>query len=192
MSWFYYFVLATLSLVTISTVIMAIHFKSRIRGMAGMAISMTTGMNVGLTGGVLFGSLFQGNLYYSTILSILTGILAGAASGFALGVLPLLEGFMSGLMGGMMGAMLGEMITQNQSIFMINIFLTLSVSCLLLFQILQKPLGKEPHNLDKKWLLKPILTFLFLTAYLIFGNQLDKEWTPANLNHNNHQLMEQN
>ncbi|MGP7816490.1 hypothetical protein [Niallia sp. 01092] len=70
-------------------------------------------------------------------------VLAGTAYGLALGILPALEGTMSGMMSGMMGAMLWEMIAQNQSVIMINIFLTLSVSSLLLFQISPNPYEKR-------------------------------------------------
>lgn len=196
MSWYHYFVLFTLSLVTISAIMMAFYFKSRIKEMSGMILSMATGMNVGLTAGVLFGSLYQGQLYYSTIVSILIGMIVGATCGIAFGILSSLEGFMSGLMGSMMGAMLGEMLTPSQSVIMINILLTLSVCSLILFQILPKPLEKESSSNDRKWIYKPILTFLFLAIYLLFGTQLDKQLILSNSNttgekkHTNHTTQE--
>jgi plastocyanin len=138
--------------------------------MQAMIIAMAIGMNIGLTAGVLFGALYQGNLYSSTLLAAVVGIAAGCACGMAFGILPALEGVMSGLMGGMMGAMLGEMITQEQSLTMLNILLTLSVSSLLLYNILAatKSVG------DKKWFLKPFFTFVLLFLFLFFGTQLDK------------------
>lgn len=175
LSWFHYFVLFTLSLVTISVAIMAFYYKSRLRGMAGMVLSMAGGTNVGLTAGILFGSLFKGDLFYSTVYSILVGILAGTACGLVLGILPSLEGFMAGLMGGMMGAMLGEMIGSDQSVIMINLFLTLSVSTLFLFPILSVPSKIETQNPTRKWLFKPILAFLFLSAYLLWGSQANTQ-----------------
>jgi uncharacterized cupredoxin-like copper-binding protein len=175
MSWFAYFVLATLSLVTLISVFKAIQLRTQLSKMASMIVSMTIGMNVGLTAGLLFGSIFQGNLYFSTILSILAGIIAGTACGFIFGVLPTLEGFMSGLMGGMMGAMLGEMITQDQAHTMINIFLTLTVCSLLLFPILHEPQKDETTKKNNVWLVKPLLTFLLVSFYLLLGNQLEKQ-----------------
>lgn len=182
MSWFYYYVLATLALVTISAFFMAFYFRKKLTNMASMTISMAIGMNIGLTAGLLFGSLYQGNLYFSTMISILIGITAGLAGGFGFGIMSVVEGFMAGLMGGMMGAMLGAMITQGQAEILINILLTLSVSCLILFPILRSPLEKTPKNNGRKWLIKPLLTFLLLSAYMLFGNQLDKIWGQSESN----------
>lgn len=175
MSWFDYFVLATLSLVTLISIFKAIQLRTQLSKMASMIVSMAIGMNVGLTAGLLFGSIYQGNLYFSTILSILAGIIAGTACGLIFGVLPTLDGFMSGLMGGMMGAMLGEMITQDQAHTMINIFLTLTVCSLLLFPILHEPQKDETTKKNNFWLVKPLLTFLLVSFYLLLGNQLDKQ-----------------
>jgi uncharacterized cupredoxin-like copper-binding protein len=175
MSWFDYFVIATLSLVTLISVIMAIQLRTQLSKMASMMVSMAIGMNVGLTAGLLFGSFYQGNLYFSTIISILAGILAGTACGLAFGVLPSLEGFLAGLMGGMMGAMLGEMITQIQADTITNIFLTLSVCTLLLFPILREPHEKETKRKNNFWFVKPLFTFLFVSLYLLLGNQLEKQ-----------------
>ena len=165
--------------------------------MAGMVLTMVTGMNVGLTADVIFGLLFQGNLYYSTIISILIGILAGTLCGLMLGLLASLEGFMAGLMGGMMGAMLGEMISQAQAVTIINVFLTLSVSSVLLFQILPIPNDKGPVIPHKKWMLKPFFTFILIAGYLFLGNQFDKDLvfsksTPqAEGKHKNHKESEE-
>jgi uncharacterized cupredoxin-like copper-binding protein len=175
MSWFDYFVLATLLLVTLISVFKAIQLRTQLSKMASMIVSMAIGMNVGLTAGLLFGSIYQGNLYFSTILSILAGIIAGTACGLIFGVLPSLEGFMSGLMGGMMGAMLGEMITQIQAHTMINIFLTLTVCSLLLFPIMHEPQKSETAKKNNFWLVKPLLTFLLVPFYLLLGNQLDMQ-----------------
>lgn len=167
--------------------------------MSGMILSMAMGTNVGLTTGVVFGAIFKGDLFISTIYSILAGILAGTACGLVLGILPFLEGFMAGLMGGMMGAMLGEMIGQDQSVIMINLFLTLSVSTLFLFPILSVPSKNE--NQTRKWLFKPILAFLFLSAYLIWGSQASTQMNLSKSNltddgghliHNNQTEQEEN
>lgn len=174
MSWFDYFVLVTLSLVTLISFIMAIQFRNQLIKMGDMVVSMTIGMNVGLTAGLLFGSIYQGNLYFSTIISILAGAVAGTICGLTFGVLPILEGFMAGLMGGMMGAMLGEMISPSQADTLLNIFLTLSVCSLILFPILHESNKKETTRKKRKWLFKPLITFLFLSVYLILGNQFDK------------------
>lgn len=202
MSSFDYFVIATLLLVTIISVITGILYRNRFNRMSGMMVSMVISMNVGLTAGLLLGSNYQGNLYLSTIISILVGVIAGTACGMTFGVLPTLEGFMAGLMGGMMGAMLGEMITQNQADTIINIFLALTVCSLLLFPILYEPNGKEINNKKRFWFVKPLFVFLFLLSYLMIGNKLDKQiilskFTPLpedfhtqinneNMDHSNH------
>lgn len=192
MSFFFYFVAITLSLVFIVTVIMLFHYRNRFSSMTGMLLPMVIGTIYGLTIGVLFGSFFQGNLFYSTGVSILTGILIGTICGLILGLIPSIEGFVAGLMGGMMGAMLGEMITQNQSSILINIFLTLSVSILFLIKILSTEPEKVDNKPTLKWLFKPLLTFITLSSYLFFGSHLDKYSTssktssPSDIEHSAH------
>jgi hypothetical protein len=175
MNSFHYFVILTLSLVVIITVIMSHNYKSRLRVMSGMILSMSIGTSIGLTAGVLFGSLYQGNLFYSTLYSVLVGTIAGTTCGFLFGILPLLEGSMAGLMGGMMGAMLGEMITQDQSVIMLNLLLALLVSTLFLFPILSVPSNTEEKTNKRNWFFKPFFVFLFFTSYLLLGSQLDKQ-----------------
>lgn len=164
------FVLTTITASGIAAIVLSIKFRHQLTKMQAMVITMAMGMNMGLTAGVLFGALYQGNLYTSTLVSAGMGILAGLASGIAFGILPSLEGFMSGLMGGMMGAMLGEMVSQDQASTMLNILLTLTTSSLLLYNILS---ANNPIS-EKKWFLKPVLTFILLFSFLYFGNQLDK------------------
>lgn len=196
LSGYHFYVLGTLCLVTIISFVLSVYFKKRLTNMAGMVIAMTTGMNVGLTAGVFFGLLFQGNLYLSTIVSILVGVIAGTVCGFVMGILSTLEGFMAGLMGGMMGAMLGEMISQTQAVTIVNVFLTLSVSSLLLFQILPNPVEKEKGKFYNYWILKPVFTFIVIAGYLIMGQNIDKLFVQsksipqAEENHNNHSLIE--
>ena len=181
------FVFGTLIFVSLVSMILTHHYKSRLTGMTGMIIAMFAGMNIGLTSGVFLGTLYQGNLYLSTMIAVLIGAACGAACGMNLGTLSSIEGFMSGLMGGMMGAMLGEMITPQQSIVFINIFLTLSLSSLLLFKILPKQ--SAPYYSES--LLKPILTFILLSVYLLYGSHLGKAWvdetTDTSENHEIHQ-----
>ncbi|HLO12841.1 MAG TPA: plastocyanin/azurin family copper-binding protein [Pseudoneobacillus sp.] len=195
MSWFDYFVVATLSLVILISVIMSVLLRNQLNKMTKMMISMVIGMNVGLTEGLLFGSNYQGELYYSTLIAILVGVIAGTVCGLTFGVLPSLEGFMAGLMGGMMGAMLGEMITKNQADTIINIFLTLSVCSLFLFPILHESHEKESKRKNILWFVKPLFTFLLLSGYLLLGNQLDKQFvlSKSNSSHNrdhNHSTKE--
>lgn len=175
MSLFHIFVLVTLCLVFLLAIIMTYYYKDRFRNMSEMLLSMAIGTNIGLTTGVLFGSLYQGNLFYSTLISILVGILAGTTCGIISGILPSLEGYMAGLMGGMMGAMLGEMITKEQSVIIINLFLTLTVSTLFLFPILTVSSKKETKIANKKWLFKPFSAFIFFAVYLFLGSQIDKQ-----------------
>lgn len=106
---------------------------------------------------------------------VLVGILAGTIYGIIVGILPSIEGFLAGLMGGMMGAMLGEMVTKDQSFILINLFLTLLVSTLFLFPILSVSSTIERKSQMRKWLFRPLLAFLFLTAYLLLGSQVDKK-----------------
>ncbi|KON90355.1 hypothetical protein AF332_18015 [Sporosarcina globispora] len=149
---------------------LSIKFRNQLTKMQAMVIAMAMGMNLGLTAGVLFGAIFQGNLYTSTLVSSGIGALAGLACGIAFGILPSLEGFMSGLMGGMMGAMLGEMVSRDQAFTLLNILLTLTASSLLLYNIF----SSKTSIREKKWFLKPALTYILLFSFLYFGNQLDK------------------
>ncbi|WP_282155978.1 plastocyanin/azurin family copper-binding protein [Cytobacillus gottheilii] len=173
MSLFHYFVLATLTGSAILVILNARKLRERLTNMHAMIIAMVMGMNIGLTAGVLFGSLYQGDLYSSTLISIAVGAIGGIACGISFGTLSSIEGFMSGLMGGMMGAMLGEMISHEQSTVMLNILLTLTTSSLLLFYILPNSKGCENKVSKKSWFLKPLLTFVLLLSFLLFGNQLD-------------------
>lgn len=184
------FIFGSLAFVTFISIFLSHHYKSRLTGMAGMIIAMFAGMNIGLTSGVFLGTLYQGNLYLSTMIAVSIGAVSGAACGMSLGILSSIEGFMAGLMGGMMGAMLGEMLTPQQSLVFINIFLTLSLSSLFLFKILPKPsTANYPGSL-----LKPILTFIFLSVYLLYGSHLGKAWldqtTDPSDNHEIHQHSE--
>ncbi|MEH6941031.1 cupredoxin domain-containing protein [Bacillus sp. JJ722] len=175
MSIFFYFVMVTLSLAFIATVMMLQRYKKRFSSMVGMVLPMVIGTFYGVTTGILFGSLFQGNLFYSTGFSILIGVLVGTSCGLILGIIPSIEGFIAGLMGGMMGAMLGDMISDFQSAIMINIFLTLSVSLLFLLKALSMQPEKESQKYTRKWLLKPFFIFVTLTSYLLLGSHLNKQ-----------------
>lgn len=170
---FVFFVFCTLAIISLITVFLTHHYKGRLTGMPGMIIPMVIGMNSGLTSGIFLGTLYQENLLYSTLLSIMIGVLSGTACGFKLGIIPSIEGFMSGVMGGMMGAMLGEMVSPSQSLVLINIFLALSLSSLLLFKIL--PHSKDDaHTLPE--LIKPLVTFVLIATYLLYGYQLGQVW----------------
>jgi uncharacterized cupredoxin-like copper-binding protein len=188
---YHLYVLATISFVIIASVVLTIYYRKRLTNMAGMVIAMVIGMNIGLTAGIFFGLLFQGNLFNSTLISILVGVIAGGACGIVLGILTTLEGLMAGLMGGMMGAMLGEMISQSQAVTLVNVFLTLSVCSMLLFQILAH--GQDAKS-TKKWMLKPFITFIVFAGYLLLGVQLDKQFvfsksTPPADSHQNHKAQ---
>jgi uncharacterized cupredoxin-like copper-binding protein len=173
MSDFQFYVLGSLIVVTLISLILSIRYKSQFHQMQGMVISMFLGMNIGLTAGVLMGNVYQGNLFYSTIISMAIGILAGSLCGLVFGILSWLEGLMAGLMGGMMGAMLGEMITTNQSLVIIKILLTLSISSIFLFFILKQPVSKDSGK--RTWFLKPLITFILVVSYLIGGEYLQSE-----------------
>lgn len=189
MTAFHFFVLATLCLITVSSLILAMKLKKELDTMGSMIFSMAFGMCIGLTIGVLLGSLFKGELYFSTVISILAATIAGVATGSVFGIVPALEAFMSGLMGAMMGAMLGEMITPVQANVFINIFLTFSVSTLLLIIIISTSSDKSV-NLNRPWILKPILIFVILAGYLgiggSLGNRANGSETPIENTHANH------
>lgn len=136
MSFYHYFVIATLFIILITFYTMAFSYKNKLKDMPGMILSMAIGTNLGLSAGLLFSSLFKGDLFYSTVLSMSAGIFTGITCGLILGLLPTIEGFIAGLMGGMMGAMMGEMITDRQAVLFLHLFLILSVCTLFLFPIL--------------------------------------------------------
>jgi hypothetical protein len=171
-----FFVFCTLAVVSLLTAFLTHRYKSRLTGMPGMIISMVFGMNSGLTAGIFLGTLYQGNLLYSTLFSVIIGALSGTACGFKLGILPSIEGFMSGVMGGMMGAMLGAMVSPYQSLVLINIFLTLSISSLLLYKILPRPITSADYETVLSSLIQPFFTFIFIFMYLLYGNQLGQAW----------------
>lgn len=168
------FVLGTLLVVSLLSILFSFRYRNRMSNMAAMTVSMALGMNMGISAGIYFGFMYQGDLFYSTIISILTGILAGVAAGFAFGVLPSVEGLMAGMMGGMMGAMLGEMVSKLQAVSLLNIFLTITVCSLFLYLVLSKQKETKDTRVISPWLLKPVFTFIVLLGYFYFGNQLDK------------------
>lgn len=94
---------------------------------------------------------------------------------------------MTGLMSGMMGAMLGEMINEDQSIYLVRIFLFLSISTLFLFAILPRKNGKE-YLQSRVAILKPLLIGIFITAYFLGGVTFAEKQVKIKepLIHNNH------
>jgi hypothetical protein len=170
---FHFFVFFTLGIVLLLSIFLTNKYKTQMTEMMGMTISMSIGMNIGLTSGIFLGTLHQGELFYSTLLAMIIGAVSGAACGFKRGVSSSIEGFMAGVMGGMMGAMLGEMLEPDKSLILINIFLALSVCSLFLFKILPKS-TKTINSMTG--IIKPIVVFIFIFAYLLFGSQLGKNW----------------
>jgi hypothetical protein len=170
---YYVYVITTLSIVLLLSMIFAYHFKGRLAGMNAMIISMFIGMNIGLTSGILLGAINQGDLFLSTLLAMLIGTASGTALGIIFGPASSIEGFMSGLMGGMMGAMLGEMVTPEKSLILINIFLTTSVCTLFLFKIIPQTRTTVKSFRD---FIKPALAFILVSAYLLLGTQLGTAW----------------
>ncbi|MGG0658322.1 cupredoxin domain-containing protein [Rummeliibacillus pycnus] len=164
------FILCSLGVLTLIVVILTFNFKRLLNLMNRMIISMFFGMNMGLTVGLLLGSTFQGNLFYSTILSIAIALLAASLSSISFGIMPILEGLMAGLMGGMMGAMLGEMMKIEQSIFIIRIFLFLSISTVFLFPLLQNEKSQRIKN--KVWLIKPVVLTCFIILFIVMETNL--------------------
>ncbi|WLR53777.1 hypothetical protein LC048_14780 [Mesobacillus subterraneus] len=178
------YVFFTLAAVILISILLVLRHKTQITFMNGMIISMFLGMNIGLTGGILLGTVFRGDLYMSTILSLLLGAAAGTIIGTLFSAAATIEGFMSGIMGGMMGAMLGEMLLPEKSLILINIFLTISLAALFLFKILPK---NESSITTKKYLIRPILTFILLVIYLYLGSQLGQTWIETLKGSTHHQ-----
>ncbi|WP_078428016.1 hypothetical protein [Alkalihalobacterium alkalinitrilicum] len=177
---FYYYILISLLLTMIVMTIISYLLKDKLLPMHRMIVSMTVSMNIGLTGGVLFGVLFQGELYFSTIISIFFGLLAGALSGISLGILSAIEGAMAGLMGSMMGAMLGDMISGSEASIILMIFITFTISSLLLFFVLCAGDSQTRIGYNRKWLFKPLFVFMGIGSYLLFGFQLSKDVSYSN------------
>lgn len=185
---FHFFVFFTLGIVLLLSIFLTYKYKTRMTDMMGMTISMFLSMNVGLTSGIFLGTLHQGELFYSTFLAMIIGAVSGAICCFKLGISSSIEGFMAGVMGGMMGAMLGEMLDPGKSLVLINIFLTLSICSLFLFKVLP---SSDSHINSLTDLIKPVMMFIFIFAYLLMGNQLGKAWAEnpqgGNDSHKHHQ-----
>lgn len=164
------FILVSLGLLTLIVVILTFNFRKFLNLMQGMIISMFFGMNIGLSVGLLLGSTFQGNLFYSTIVSIAIALLAATLSSISFGIMSILEGLMAGLMGGMMGAMLGEMMKIEQSIFIMRIFLFLSISTVFLFPLLHNEKSQKIKN--KLWLLKPAILTCLIIIFIVTETNL--------------------
>lgn len=171
------YIFFTLAVTLLVSIILVFRNRNGLTGMNGMIISMYLGMNIGLTSGILLGTVFRGDLFLSTILSMLLGAAAGTIIGALFSSAASIEGLMSGIMGGMMGAMLGEMLPPEKSLIMINIFLTISIAALFLFKILPQTESANIHH--KKYLVKPIFTFVLLVIYLYSGSQLGDTWIEA-------------
>ena len=170
---FYFFVFFTLGIVLLLSIFLTNKYKTKMTEMMGMTLSMSIGMNISLTSGIFLGTLYQGELFYSTLVAMIIGAVSGTACGFKLGISSSVEGFMAGVMGGMMGAMLGEMLEPDKSLILINIFLALSVCSIFSFKILPKS-TKTVNSITG--IIKPIMVFIFITAYLLLGSHLGKNW----------------
>lgn len=184
---FQYFILFSIGLVIMISIIFALKLRKTLHHTQGMMITMFLSTNIGLTIGVLFGSFFQGNLYVSTLISMAVGSVAGSVCGFAFGLMGSLEGVMTGLMSSMMGAMLGEMMTKSQSGSLIKILLTLTICSLFLFFILH-PRSDDMIIKSKKWFLKPFITFVLIISYLIIGMQF-YDTKDSTTHHHIHSLL---
>ncbi len=165
------FVFLTIAFVLIASSFLSIKMRKKLKHSHSMMIPMSLGTNIGLTIGILLGAAFSGNLFQSTLISVIVGMTGGIISAIGFGIMGWLEGFMAGIMGAMMGAMLGEMITDAQAETMVKIFLTLTVSSLLLYLIVPHISENDSTIRSKKWFLKPIFTLLLVAFYLLYGAQ---------------------
>ncbi|WP_079508150.1 hypothetical protein [Mesobacillus jeotgali] len=173
------YVFFTLLTVLLVSIILVRNYRPSLSGMSGMIISMYLGMNIGLTTGILLGAVYRGDMFSSTLLSMLIGAVCGSILGALFNTLSSIEGLMSGIMGGMMGAMLGEMLLPEKALIMINIFLTITLSALFLFRIL---LSDSSSIKSKRDLIKPAISFVLLSIYLLSGSFLGSQWI-ADLQH---------
>ncbi|MBS8263150.1 hypothetical protein DYI25_01715 [Mesobacillus boroniphilus] len=183
------YVFFTLAAVILISIVQVLRHKADMTVMNGMITSMYLGMNIGLTCGILLGAVFQGDLFLSTTLSMLTGAAAGLIMGALFSAAGAIEGLMSGIMGGMMGAMLGEMLPPEKSLVLINIFLTISISTIFLFKILQQT---SSYAKSLKDFVKPVLAFILLSTYLLTGTHLGKAWLDDFIHNTNHNGQHQN
>ncbi|MBT2695542.1 hypothetical protein [Bacillus sp. ISL-55] len=167
------YILFSLAVTVMLSIMLILRNRDRLTGMNGMIISMFLAMNIGLTSGVLFGTVFRGDLFLSTIISMLLGAAVGTMTGALFSSAAAIEGLMSGIMGGMMGAMLGEMLLPEKSLILINIFLTISAASLFLFKIL--PITQTSMK-SKKYIIKPVLIFTLFIIYLYSGSLLGDDW----------------
>ncbi|NGP45745.1 hypothetical protein G4V62_12555 [Bacillaceae bacterium SIJ1] len=166
---FTFFSATTVAAIAMIAVCLAIRCAKRLNHSQRMVISMFCGTCLGLVVGLLFGMLFSGQLFLSTMLGILTGSLLGLICGMFLGLVSCFEGLIAGLMGGMMGAMLGEMLTPAKVTLTIKILLPLSMCSLLLYGVFIHRPSQDSTVKQKRWLLKPFLSLLFIMTYLMFG-----------------------
>lgn len=174
---FHYFILSTILFVMIVSCFLSFKISPLRNEKQLMMIPMSLGMNLGITAGILFGALLSDSLYQSTLVSMFVGIAAGAVCGAGMGIMGLIEGSTSGLMGSMMGAMLGAMITHSQSVVLVEIFITFSISSLLLFFILPEKTKNNSTIKSTKWFIKPLLTILIVSSYLLLGSKISHEKT---------------
>ena len=187
MGFYQIFILSSLAVLTIGVLILSRYEKNKINLMQCMMITMFFSMNTGLTVGILLGTSFQGELFFSTILACLIGSVVGLLIGMNYSLLAVLEGTMTGIMSGMMGAMLGEMINENQSMYLVRIFLFLSISTIFLFAILPRKNSME-YIQSKVAILKPLLIGIFISVYFLGGVTFAEKQVKANepIIHNNH------
>jgi hypothetical protein len=167
------YVFFTLSTVLLLSIRWVRRNRDALSDMSGMMISMYLGMNIGLTSGILLGTVYHGDMFISTLLSMCLGAVSGSILGAAFNTLSSIEGLMSGIMGGMMGAMLGEMLLPEKSLIMINIFLMITLSALFLFRIL---LSDSSTIKSIKDIIKPAISFVLLSIYLVSGSLLGPQW----------------
>jgi uncharacterized cupredoxin-like copper-binding protein len=181
---------------TISTIIgiliilcslMSFAYRTTIPSMTGMMAAMGIGMSSGLTMGVLLGVTLQGNLLISTILSMAIGMIAGLLVGLPICTLSVLDGISAGVMGGMMGAMLGEMIPLEDAIVLIKILLNFSFFITFIILILFLKNKEKDERINKRWLLRPILTFFILLLLFIGIDQINFSSDMKHLEQLSHQ-----
>ncbi|UOQ43721.1 hypothetical protein MUN89_17820 [Halobacillus salinarum] len=103
MSYFQVFIVFSLLLKVIFSLVLSRRYQASLHHSQRMVISMVFGTSIGLVIGVTLGSIFQGDLFYSTLLGLSTGAFIGGICTCKLGLIYCIEGISAGLMSGMMG-----------------------------------------------------------------------------------------
>ncbi|WP_078381670.1 hypothetical protein [Sutcliffiella halmapala] len=89
-------------------------------------------------------------------------------------------------MTGMMWAMLGVMLSTNDTILLVKILLSITISISIICILLFIPIKKEEKPPSFKWFLWPVSTFCILLLLFIGIDQIKVSSNEANQDHSSH------